>query len=216
MGKRKQAKQLAQRLDSERRAAHHDARSLAIQIAGGGPQLPVDVYAYGLVPNDGEQPYRAFWMQWHMREIRTDNRIIDPRANREFAVWPPPQPAHLMLTDKRIACRDHHGELFSIYWAGLSGCQIDIAAERITIDYQDGRAGAFTGTAAPVLAVAAVAHLYGTGGLLQHPAIQVLHAPSSPPMAYVGNRPADSGQASAIDAPLTWDDLRNLGYNIDL
>jgi hypothetical protein len=109
-------------------------------------------------------------MHWHMREIWTDYRVIDPRASREFAVWQQPQPAHLMLTDQRIACRAHHGELFSIYWTGLSGCQVDIPAERITIDYQDGRAGAFTGTAATVLAVAVVAHHYGSEGLLQHPA----------------------------------------------
>jgi hypothetical protein len=145
---------------------------LAVQIAAGGPYPPVDVYTYGLIPSAGEQPYRVFWMHWHMREIWTDNRILDPRASREFAVWPQPQPAHLMLTDQRIACRDHHGELFSICWNGLSGCQVDIPAERITLDYQGGRAGAFTGTAATVLAVAVavVAHHYGSEGLLQHPA----------------------------------------------
>jgi hypothetical protein len=90
MGKRKQARQLAQRLGSERRAAHHDARQLAVQIAGGGPYPPVDVYTFALVPNEGEQPYRAFSMHWHMGEIRTDNRIIAPNLNREFAVWPEP------------------------------------------------------------------------------------------------------------------------------
>jgi hypothetical protein len=181
MGKRKQAKQLAQRLGSERRAAYDDARRLSVQIAGGGPYPPVDVYTYGLQPNDGEQPYRVFWMHWHMREIWTDNRITDPHANHDFAVWPHPQPAHLMLTDHRIACRDAHGELFSIYWNGLAGCQVHILTERVTLDYRDGRAGAFTGRAAPVLAVAAVAHLYGTEGLLQHPAIRVLHTPQSWP-----------------------------------
>jgi hypothetical protein len=177
MGKRKQARELVQRLGSERFAAYHDARRLALQIADGGPYPPVDVYSYGLVANDGEQLYRVFWMHWHVREIWTDNRIIDPRANRQFPVWPQPQPAHLMLTDQGIACRDHDGELFSIYWNGLSGFQVDVPFERITLHYQDGRAGAFTGTAAPVLAVAAIAHLYGTEGLLQHPAMRVLHAP---------------------------------------
>jgi hypothetical protein len=111
MGNRKRAKQLAQRLGSERLAAHNDARRLAVDIAGGGPYPPVDVYSYGLVLNDGEKPYRVFWMHWHMREIWTDGRIIDPRLSREFAVWPQPQPAHLVLTDQRIACRDQHAEL---------------------------------------------------------------------------------------------------------
>jgi hypothetical protein len=214
MGKRKQAKQLAQRLCCERRAAYDDARRLAIEIAGNGPRPPVDVYSYGLVPNDGERPYRVFWMHWHMREIWADNRITDPRANREFAIWPEPQPAHLMLTDQRIACRDLHGELFSMYWNGLSGCQVNMAAERITLDYHDGRAGAFTGTAAPVLAVASVAHLYGTEGLLKHPAIRVLRAPSS----WLSNdthRTANGEQVSAIEAPVIWDDVRKPGYRID-
>jgi hypothetical protein len=49
MGKRKEAKELAQRLGSERRAAHHDARRLAVQIADGGPYPPVDVYSCGLL-----------------------------------------------------------------------------------------------------------------------------------------------------------------------
>jgi hypothetical protein len=215
MGKRKQARELAQQFGSERRAACDDARRLAIQIAAGGRYPPVDVYSYGLVPNDGEQPYRVFWMLWHMREIWTDNRISDPRANREFVVWPPPQPAHLMITDQRIACRDHHGELFSIYWNGLAGCQVDIPAERITIGHHDGRTGAFTGTAAPVLAVAAVANLYGTAGLLQHPAIRVLRAPPSPlPSAQVP--PAGRGPAAAIEASPNWADVRKMGYKIDL
>jgi hypothetical protein len=180
MGKRKQAKALARRLGRERRSAYDDARRLAVLIVGNGPHPPVDVYSYGLVPNNGEQPYRVFWMHWHMREIWTDNRSTAPHLNREFAVWPEPHPAHLMITNQRIACRDLHGELISMYWNGLSGCQVNIAAERITLDYHDGRAGAFTGAAAPVLAVAAVAHLYGTAGLLQHPAIQVLRASPSP------------------------------------
>jgi hypothetical protein len=214
MGKRKQAKALAHRLGCERRGAYDDARRLAVQIVGNGPHPPVDVYSYGLVPNNGEQPYRAVWMHWHMREIWTDNRISDSRANREFAVWPQPQPAHLMLTDQRIACRDHHGELFSIYWTALSGCLIDIPAERITLDYRDGRAGAFTGTAAPVLAVVAVAHLYGTGGLLEHPAIRILHAPPDPTSSNQ-HGPATCRPAGAIDGPTAWVDACKMGYKID-
>lgn len=177
MGKRKHASELAKRLRSERLAAYDDARRLAVQIVGAAPPPAVDVYSYGLVLNHGEQPYREFWMHWHMREIWTRNRITAALPERDFAVWPEPQPAHLMLTDQRIACRDQHGELFSIYWTGLPGCQVDIPAERITFDYHDGRAGAFTGTAAPVLAVAAVAHLFGIEALLEHPSIRVLHMP---------------------------------------
>jgi hypothetical protein len=108
-----------------------------------------------------------------------------------------------MITEQRIACRDHQDELFSIYWNGLSGCQVNIPAERITIDYQDGRVGAFTGAGAPVLAVAAVAHLYGTEGLLEHQAIRVLHAclatpiPSARSHQRVEGRPPRSTQARA-------------------
>jgi hypothetical protein len=72
----------------------------------------------------------------------------------------------------------------------VSGVQIDLVAERITLDYDEGRAGAFIGTAAPVLAVAAVAHLYGAEGLLLHPAIRVLHASPSP-TANIGRQQAD-------------------------
>jgi hypothetical protein len=169
------------------------------------------VYSYGLVPNDGEHPYRVLWMHRHVREIWTDDRIIDPRANREFAVWRQPQQAHLMLTDQRIACRDHKGELFSIYWTGLAGCQVDIPAGRIALDHHDGRAGAFIGTAAPVLAIVAVAHLYGAEGLLQHPAIRGLRAPSSPlpgdygPPAGRGHRVAHAGRVLHYAASVTID-----------
>jgi hypothetical protein len=86
VGKGKQAKQLAQRLGFERVAAYHDARRLAIQIADGGAHPPVDVYSYGLVLNDGEKPYRALWMHWHMREIWTDNPILDGTA---AGIWHP-------------------------------------------------------------------------------------------------------------------------------
>jgi len=215
MGKRRQARELGQRLGSERRAAHLDARRLAVQIAGGGPYPPVDVYSYGLVSNDGEQPYRVFWMQWHMREIWTDNQVIDPGADRNYAVWPHPRPLHLMVTDQRMACRDHHGQLFSIYWSGLSGCQVNLAAERITIDYDDGRAGAFIGTPAPVLAVAVVAHLYGTEGLLDHPALRSLHAQPRPD-PFHQFRPRPHHPVAELEVPPTWEDVRKLGYMIDL
>jgi hypothetical protein len=49
----------------------------------------------------------------------------------------------------------------------------------------------------PVLAVATVAHLYGADGLLQHPAIHVLHAPSSSPFNV---KAATSKPAGAIEA----------------
>jgi hypothetical protein len=144
----------------------------------------------------------VFWMHWHMREIWTDSCDRDPCANREFAVWPRPHPTHLILTDQRLACRDRHGELFSIYWTGLSGCQIDIPAERVSIDYHDGRAGAFTGTAAAVLAVAAVAHLYGTAALLEHPAIRALHRPA-PSWPEPGQRRAEGECQRTLDGPVS-------------
>jgi hypothetical protein len=62
MGNRKQVKALVQRLGSERVAAYDDARRLALQIAAGGPRSPVDLYSYGLILNEGERPYRVFWI----------------------------------------------------------------------------------------------------------------------------------------------------------
>lgn len=61
------------------------------------------------------------------------------------------------VTDQRLASRSADGELISIYWVALGGCQIDLDAECVILDSHNRTRYCLTGPAVPVIAVAAVA-----------------------------------------------------------
>ena len=78
------------------------------------------------------------------------------------------------LTSLRLVGRLPSGDLFGIGWRDVAGCVVELAADRVILDGPDGWRYGLVGAAAPLVAVAAVAHLYGLDALISHPGLACL------------------------------------------
>ncbi len=167
----------AQQLAHDRAIAWQDAQHLALQITGYEPLPRGAHYEFGMTLEPGERAYRSFWCSWH-RRIAYEPQWINPQqsAPPEGVYWPTPEPVFCLLTDRQLAFRHADGQLVQIYWTGLAGVSVDLPNERVHLDYDDGRAGALLGVTAPVVAVAAVAGVYGPGALAEHPALRGIYS----------------------------------------
>lgn len=161
----------------QRTAAWTDARQLVLQLTGRLPFHSLDHYQFGLVLDPGEIPYRRGWCYWQLRREYEFPITIDGLTSAVH--WPEPVLVSCLLTSEQVAFRDPPGRLTQIYWAGLLGVSVDLGAEQLLLDYNDGRAGLFTGPTVAQLAVVAIARLYGQAALLEHPALAALRQPVS-------------------------------------
>ena len=179
--KQRAALLVAQRLARDRTEAYHDARALAIELARGEPSACFDPMAAGVVLQPGETVYRhvPLWIR-----VQDDGR------------WAGASYADVFVTDKRLLCRFATGRLSSLWWSGVVGLNVDLAAEHIVLDYGDGQPVGLSGTHVAPASVAAIASIYGVWALVGHPALaplrgdgpwhrQVgdLHAPKEPALA---------------------------------
>lgn len=86
-----------------------------------------------------------------------------------------------IITDQRLASRQHDGQIISIRWAALTGLNVDLPAERVVLDGPDGYHGELTGPAIAPIAVAAIAARHGAHAPLHHPALTPLrHTDDTP------------------------------------
>jgi hypothetical protein len=140
-------------------AAFDDARALALEIARGTPARGFDAMSAGLVLIPGETVFRCVgaWL-----------------AAQVGASWAPPNWAQAVVTDQRLLCKCDDGRLLSLFWAEVSGLQIVLEQQRLALNYGDHAPIAFIGIQTAVLAVAAVAGVYGAPSLLTHPALSPL------------------------------------------
>jgi hypothetical protein len=158
------------RLRQDRRARHrklspaalarNEALSLVVDLLGGTqPSCPVT--DLGIVLGSREIVWRevalglwskppgwAGWSRWGM-----------------VPCW---------LTSLRLVGRLANGDLFGICWGDVAGCAIELEADRVILDGPDGWRYCLAGAATPVIAVAAVAHLYGLDALVSHPGLACL------------------------------------------
>jgi hypothetical protein len=72
--------------------------------------------------------------------------------------------------------------MFSVWWSGLAGVDIDLKRDRILLNGENGWTGKLTGPTVAPLAVAAIAMCHGLDALLVHPALAALgqEDPSQP------------------------------------
>lgn len=82
------------------------------------------------------------------------------------------------LTSLRLVGRLPSGDLFGIGWRDVAGCVVELAADRVILDGPDGWRYCLAGAAAPVVAVAGVAYLYGLDALGSHPGLACLRGPA--------------------------------------
>ena len=157
--KQRAAVLVEQRLARDRAAAHHDARALALELARGEPSARSDPMRAGVVLQPGETIYRQLpiWIR-----VQEEGRWADASS------------ADVLVTDRRLLCRFATRRLFSLWWGGLAGLSVDLAAEHIVLDYADGQPIDLSGPRVAPVAVAVIASIYGIQGLLGHPALATL------------------------------------------
>jgi hypothetical protein len=104
-----------------------------------------------------------------------------------------------LLTSARIVGRaPARVELISIWWAGLSGVQVDLDAEVVSFDAANGWRALITGPGVAPIAVAAVAACHGPAALAGHPGFACLRDRASVPGAPLGPEPPALGPGEPV------------------
>ena len=157
--KQKAAVLVEQRLACDRAEAYHDARALALELARGVPTVRFDQMRAGVVLQPGETVYRQLpiWIR-----VQEEGRWADASS------------ADILVTDLRLLCRFATGQLSSLWWRGVVGLHVDLAAEHVVLDYGDGQPVGLAGQRSAPIAVAAIASVYGAQALVGHPALAPL------------------------------------------
>jgi hypothetical protein len=157
--KRKAAILVEQCHERDRTEAHHDARALAVALARGVPSTRFDPMTAGVVLQPGETAYRQvpIWIR-----VQQDGQWADASL------------ADVLVTDLRMLCRFASGSLVSLWWSGIVGLRVDLAAEHIVLDFGDAEPVNFSGTQVASLAVLGIASVYGKESMLTHPALDQL------------------------------------------
>jgi len=148
-----------QRLARVRTEVYHDARALVIELARGEPSARFDPMRAGVVLQPGETVYRQLpiWIR-----VQEEGRWADASS------------ADILVTDLRLLCRFATGQLSSLWWRGVVGLHVDLAAEHVVLDYGDGQPVGLAGQRSAPIAVAAIASVYGAQALVGHPALAPL------------------------------------------
>jgi hypothetical protein len=148
-----------QRLARDRAEAYHDARALALELACGVPSRRFDPMGAGVVLKPGETVYRQLpiWIRVHQN-----------------GRWADASSADVLVTDLRLLCRFATGRLSSLWWSGVVGLNVDLAAEHIVLDYGDGQPVGLSGAQVAQVSVVAIASTYGAQALVGHPALTLL------------------------------------------
>jgi len=154
--KRKAAMLVEQRLARDRTEAYYDARALAIELFHGAPSARFDQMAAGVVLQPGETAYRQvpIWIR-----VQQDG------------LWAGASLAEVVVTDLRLLCRFGSGSLVSLWWSGLVGLRVDLAAEHIILDFGDGQLVNLSGPLVAPVAVVGIASVYGMEAMLTHPGL---------------------------------------------
>jgi hypothetical protein len=157
--KQKAALLVEQRLVRDRTEAYHDARALAIEIVRGEPSVRFDQMRAGVVLQPGETVFRQLpiWIR-----VQQDGR------------WAVASFADVVVTDQRLLCTFSSGRLASLWWRGVVGLHVDLAAEQVVLDYGDGEPVCISGAQVAQFSVAAIASTYGAQALVGHPALAPL------------------------------------------
>jgi hypothetical protein len=157
--KQKTAVLAEEQLARDRTEAYHYARALAIELARGEASARFDPMTAGVVLQPREIVYRQLPI-W----IRVQ------QAGR----WADPSFANVLATDLRLLCRFATGHLFSLWWGGVVGLDVDLAAEHVVLDFGDGQPVSLSGCSVPLVAVVGIASVYGIEAMLTHPGLTPL------------------------------------------
>ena len=143
-------------------AVADDARRLALEIAGHVPLQRLDPIALGVVLDAAESATRT---------VQVSARSLDDGR------WSDEEPCRAVVTDQRLLLRRASGELVSFWWSTVVGLEVDLAQQRIVLDFGDGHPCGLSGPHVALPAVMAIARVYGAEGLIRHPSLESLRAP---------------------------------------
>jgi hypothetical protein len=197
VSKRKQRRAMAAWAAQARETSRHAARDLALTIVRGQPST-MQAYDLGIVLNDGETAWqRAPADYWYRSECSwmvqynsyrgyrsTINEVHQPCLSHAGMLdW--------LITNQRLAARQHDGKVLSIYWSAIEAISVDLAREFVVLDGADGYHGELAGPAIAPIAVVAIATCHGPQALLDYPALEPLRARSRLRGGVVTPRPRD-------------------------
>ncbi|MHB8188613.1 MAG: hypothetical protein ACYDDU_21590 [Dermatophilaceae bacterium] len=139
---------------------------MAIELDRGVPFARFDPMAAGVVLQPGETVYRQLpiWIR-----VPQDGRWADASL------------ADVLVTELRLLCRFASGSLTSLWWSGIVGLHVNLAAEHIVLDFGDGQPVNISGTQGAPLAVLGIASVCGQESMLTHPALATLRRAGPPP-----------------------------------
>ena len=153
-----------QHLARDRTDAFHDARALALELARGEPSTSFDPMTAGVVLQEGESVYRQVPIWIRVQEERR---------------WAAASYASVIVTDIRLLCRFSTGRMASLWWSGVVGVHVDLAAEHVVLDFGDGRPVDLSGAQVAPISVAVISSVYGAHALVTHPALGLLRGKGS-------------------------------------
>jgi hypothetical protein len=181
VSKRKDAKALARWEDEARQRATATARELALDLYY-DRQTGTQPYGVGVVLDVGEK----VWAELPVRF----NLDWAPSVKAGKLMQPAIRP--WLVTSNRCIGRLADDRLHGYRWEKAVGARIDLTPGRevvsLDIDYEP--TVTWSGPSVAPMAVAAVFHLYGTLGLIQHPGLTAVRVPieSSEPTANLMER----------------------------
>lgn len=146
-------------LAHKRTAAYDDARALAVELGRGSSSCAFDDLNAGVVLAPHETVYRSTEVWLRMQTS---------------GAWGQGQRANVLISDQRLLCRLFDGRWTSLWWNGVVGLQVDLAAEHVVLDYGDGEPIALSGIQSAIIGVGAVAFVQGVEGLIRHRALDPL------------------------------------------
>jgi hypothetical protein len=150
------------RLQRDRTLAFNDARQLAIELARRQPSTQFDPMLAGVVLQYGEIVYR------------TVPASFQQLSGHGLLAWTAPTPVSVLLRDQRAFTRWPDGSLISLWWNTACGLETNLNTETLIIDLGTGQPICLSGPTTPVIAVVAIATIYGASALLNHPGIAAL------------------------------------------
>jgi len=142
---------------------------------------------------------------WQTMEVA--GRRADPAGGAPLRGWQDRGEGDWLITSLRLVGRTRpDGELTSIWWSGLAGIQLDLGADTVHLDGNNGWRGELIGPGVAPIAVAAVAACHGPEVLLVHPGLARLRGSGTQAETSPAPEPLALGPGDRM--PSTWSQER--------
>jgi hypothetical protein len=162
MSKRKQAKALTHWSEETRRWATAAGRALALDLYF-NRDTNLRPYEIGVVLDPGEKVWAEAPVQFNL-DWTLPGKAIEPA----FRPW--------LVTSDRVVGRLSDDQLYGYRWERAVGVRVDLTPDHevVSLDIEGEPMLMWSGPAVAPIAVAAIFHLYGPIGVVEHPGLLTL------------------------------------------